>query len=354
MKSVRVSASREYDVIIGDGILCNAGDYIKSVVGDGVKLAVVTDDIVDGLYGESLSDALCGFETVKYVFKNGEESKNIRTYGEILEFLADNKITRTDVVVAFGGGVVGDMAGFAAATYLRGIQFIQIPTTLLAMVDSSVGGKTAIDLDGGKNLCGAFWQPSLVICDHTLLRTLSDEMFACGMAEVIKYAVLGDRELFDTLLDGDVRQDPEDVIARCVEMKRDIVDLDERDTGVRALLNFGHTAAHGIEKLSDYKIPHGTAVGMGMVIAARGAACIGMCAHEVVDEIITVLRLYGLPTDCPYSAEELFLGALSDKKRSGDSITLVLPKKTGKCVLEKMEISKVGAFFRAGLGNTQI
>lgn len=353
MKIVKVSASREYDVIIGRGILGDAGEYIKATVGKDCRIAVVTDDIVDGLYGEALSCALCGFETVKFVFKNGEESKNIRTYGDILEFLCENKITRTDVIVAFGGGVVGDMAGFAAATYLRGIRFIQIPTTLLSMVDSSVGGKTAIDLDGGKNLCGSFWQPSIVICDHTLLRTLSDEIFADGMAEVIKYGVIGDRALFDTLLDGDVRRDPEEVIARCVEMKRDIVALDERDTGVRGLLNFGHTAAHGIEKQSGYKISHGKAVGMGMVIAALGAQSLGMCSPDVADEIITALSLYGLPTDCPYTAQELFESALSDKKRAGDSITLVLPERTGKCVLKKIDINKVKPFFEKGLGNLE-
>mgnify|MGYP003299646527 CR=1 FL=1 len=194
MERIKVSASREYDVIIDGGILRDAGKYIESALGGHPKLAIITDDRVDSLHGEALEAALSDFEYVKFVFKNGEASKNIKIYGEILEFLAENDITRTDAIVAFGGGVVGDMAGFAASTFLRGIRFVQIPTTLLAMVDSSVGGKTAIDLGAGKNLCGTFWQPSLVLCDPYLLRTLEDETFSDGMAEVIKYGVIFDKK----------------------------------------------------------------------------------------------------------------------------------------------------------------
>jgi len=349
MELVKVSASREYDVIIGAGILADAGGYIEKALGGRPRLAVITDDKVNSLHGEALERALSGFDTVKFVFRNGEASKNIRVYGEILEFLAENNITRTDAVVAFGGGVVGDMAGFAASTFLRGIRFVQIPTTLLAMVDSSVGGKTAIDLSAGKNLCGTFWQPSLVICDHCLLRTLEEETFSDGMAEVIKYGVIRDRELFQRLLCGGVREDPEAVIARCVSIKRDIVNEDERDTGVRALLNFGHTAAHGIEKLSDYKITHGRAVGAGMVIAARGASEMGLCSPDVAEDIVRAVRLYGLTDFCEFSAEGLAGVSLSDKKRAGGTITLVLPERIGSCILKKIPVEELCAFYISGL-----
>lgn len=349
MERIKVLASREYEVIVGRHILRDAGKYITEALSGHPRLAIITDDRVDSLHGAALENALCDFETVKFVFKNGEGSKNIKTYGEILEFLADNNITRTDAIVAFGGGVVGDMAGFAASTFLRGIRFIQIPTTLLAMVDSSVGGKTAIDLGAGKNLCGTFWQPSLVICDHSLLETLDDETFSDGMAEVIKYGVIRDRKLFDTLIETNVKADPEWVIARCISIKRDIVNEDERDTGVRALLNFGHTAAHGIEKLSDYEITHGRAVGMGMVIAARGAERIGLCDESVVFDIIKALRLYGLTETCDFSANDLCTHSLSDKKRAGSSITLVLPERTGSCILKKIPIDNLCTFYEKGL-----
>ena len=349
MERIKVSASREYDVIIDGGILRDAGKYIESALGGRPKLAIITDDRVDSLHGEALEAALSDFEYVKFVFKNGEASKNIKIYGEILEFLAENDITRTDAIVAFGGGVVGDMAGFAASTFLRGIRFVQIPTTLLAMVDSSVGGKTAIDLGAGKNLCGTFWQPSLVLCDPCLLRTLEDETFSDGMAEVIKYGVIRDRSLFDTLLERNVKEDPAAVIARCVAIKRDIVNEDERDTGVRALLNFGHTAAHGIEKLSDYKITHGRAVGAGMVIAARGASALGLCGQRVTDDSIKALKLYGLTDKCDFSAEGLASVSLSDKKRAGDSITLVLPEKVGCCILKRIPIEELCSFYEKGL-----
>ncbi len=349
MEKIKVSLSGEYDVIIGGAILSDAGKYIEEALGGRPRLAVITDDRVDSLHGAALERALRGFDTVKFVFKNGETSKNIRVYGEILEFLAENNITRSDAVVAFGGGVVGDMAGFAASTFLRGIRFIQIPTTLLAMVDSSVGGKTAIDLSAGKNLCGTFWQPSLVLCDTSLLKTLDSDIFSDGMAEVIKYGVIKDSELFDTLLTTNVKDDPEAVIARCVSIKRDIVTEDERDTGMRALLNFGHTAAHGIEKLSDYKISHGRAVGIGMVIAARGAATLGLCEDSVADRIITALKLYGLTDICPFSAEDLAALSLSDKKRAGDMITLVLPERMGSCILKKIPVCELCSFYEKGL-----
>lgn len=349
MKCVSVTASRKYDVLIGGNIIKDGKKFIEEALGGRPRLAVITDDRVDGLHGKTLETALSGFDVVKFVFKNGEESKNIKTFGKILEFLAENNITRTDAVVAFGGGVVGDIAGFAASTFLRGIRFIQIPTTLLAMVDSSVGGKTAIDLEGGKNLCGTFWQPSLVLCDYSFLSTLPDEIFSDGMAEVIKYGVIRDRSLFDLLLKENAKKNIEEIIARCVSIKRDIVNEDEKDTGIRAMLNFGHTAAHSIEKLSGFEISHGRAVGIGMVIASKGAEKMGVCKKETTEEIIKAVKLYGLDTECPFSAKDVYSISLSDKKRSGEYITLVLPEETGKCILKKIHIDHTGAFFQSAL-----
>ncbi len=349
MKTVRCRASVAYDIVIGEGVLEKSAELLNKALGSKPRLAVITDDRVDSLHGDALDEALLGFETVKYVFPNGEGSKNIKTYGEILEFLCENSITRNDVIVAFGGGVCGDMAGFAAATYLRGIRFVQIPTTLLAMVDSSVGGKTAIDLAGGKNLCGAFWQPSLVICDPLLLKTLPEDIFADGMAEVIKYGVMGDSELFSALLEKSIPGGAEEMIARCVSVKRDIVEEDERESGVRALLNFGHTAAHAIEKLSDFEISHGRAVGMGMVIAARSAARDGLCSADLAEKVEKAVRLWGLDVSCPYGAAQMAECALKDKKRSGDKIKLILPEKEGKCVISSVFVSELCRFFEKGL-----
>ena len=344
MKTVRVNASRSYDVHIGRGILESLGDHVRSIFRPGVRLAVVTDDTVDALHGAALEAALCGIDHVKFVFPAGEASKNIHTYGALQEFLAEQQLTRRDGIIAFGGGVVGDLAGFAAATYLRGIPFIQVPTTLLAASDSSVGGKTAIDLGAGKNLCGAFWQPELVLCDYTLLDTLPEEIFADGMAEVIKYGVIRDAALF-ARLHQPVRPDPEDVLASSIGIKRDVVEADEREGGVRMLLNFGHTAAHGIEKCSNYEISHGRAVAAGMVLAAKGAAKRGLCAPSVAEEIAALLKIHGLPTDCPFTAAELAEAALADKKRAGSTITLIVPERIGSCVPYKIDVKELERFY---------
>ena len=348
METVQVHASKSYDVCVGKNILRETGARIRSLLGTDIRVAVVTDDTVDALHGAALEQALEGIQHIKFVFPAGEASKTIPTYSALLEFLAEHRLTRTDAIVAFGGGVVGDLAGFAAATYLRGIPFIQLPTTLLAAVDSSVGGKTAVDLAAGKNLCGAFWQPELVLCDYALLDTLPDEIFSDGMAEVIKYGVIRDAALFRRLHQP-VRTNPEDVIAACVSIKRDIVEADERDKGIRALLNFGHTAAHGIELCSNYQISHGRAVAQGMVIASRGAHKLGLCDGDIAERLCDLLALYDLPTQCGFSPAQLAQAALSDKKRAGDSITLIVPEEIGRCVPYKIPISHLEDFFWAGM-----
>ena len=345
---ISVPASRPYDVVIERGILARAGELIRPVLGNR-RLAVLTDDTVDVLYGEKLvaSLAKAGYTAVKFTIPHGEESKNPQNLFAFLSFLAENHLTRTDALIALGGGVVGDLCGLAAALYLRGVEFVQIPTTLLAAVDSSVGGKTAVDIPAGKNLVGAFWQPSLVLCDPDTLLTLPADTFRDGCAEVIKYGVILDDAFFKRLktpLNGaDTIESSllDESIARCVEIKRDVVAKDEFDRGLRGLLNFGHTLGHGIEKESNFTVTHGSAVAKGSVLAAKLAVKLGLCQEAVADEITAILTDYGFDLTCPYSAEALYNAALSDKKRAGDTITLILPEKIGKCVLHKLPCEEI-------------
>ena len=274
------------------------------------------------------------------------------TYLNILNFLAENKLTRTDILIALGGGVVGDLSGFCAATYLRGIRYIQVPTSLLAMVDSSVGGKTAIDLPAGKNLVGAFYQPNLVLCDIDLLNTLPVELFRDGCAEIIKYGILHDKALFEHLSQKKMEFDRKYVIARCVEIKRDVVCQDEFDTGARQKLNLGHTVGHGIEKQSNYQISHGRAVAAGTAIIARAAAADGYCDNATTLSICNLIKDFGLPTGTEASAEVLLDSMLSDKKRSGDNINLIIPRTIGNCDIVRTPIDQMKTFIEKGLSWT--
>ncbi len=349
MKTVHVNTSIEYDVIIDKGLLSRAGELSREAVGV-CSACIVTDDTVNALYGSKVETSLrsSGFSTVKFVIPHGEESKNTASLISLLEFLAENKLTRGDCIVALGGGVVGDLAGFAAAVYLRGIKFIQIPTTLLAAVDSSVGGKTAVDLVAGKNLAGAFHQPSLVICDYETLDTLSESIFSDGCAEVIKYGIINDKPLFK-LLEGGIKENIEDVIATCVANKANIVAEDEFDIGKRQLLNLGHTVGHAIELCSAFSISHGSAVAIGMVIVTRAAVSLGLCAPSELEAVIALLKSAGLPTECPYTEKELTAAALGDKKRTGSSITLVLPYAIGDSRLYKTDVSDLEELISKGL-----
>ncbi len=349
MKKVTVNASRVYDIIIDKGILDNAGELVLSVKKP-CRAAILTDSNVAPLYAKRLEESLltAGFNPVTFVIPAGEESKCAEYYLAFLSFLAKNKLTRSDCLFALGGGVVGDLCGFAAATYLRGIEFIQIPTTLLAMVDSSVGGKTAIDIPEGKNLVGSFYQPSLVICDYETLSTLQENVFSDGCAEVIKYGIINDKPLFEKLRSPILPQ-IEDIIENCVRDKRDVVDADERDTGVRQLLNLGHTAAHSIEILSNFEISHGSAVAIGTVLITRAALKLGYCSHAELTDIEEMFSSYGLPTECPYGAKALSDIALSDKKRDGGSITLIMPYGIGDSRLYKVNVDSLEEIFALGL-----
>lgn len=347
MKTIKVNASKSYDVIISENILDKIGELspIKPC-----KAAIISDDRVFALYGRIVEESLkkAGFLVVCHTFKNGEQSKNITEYAKILEFLAENQLTRSDCIFALGGGVCGDMSGFSAATYLRGIKFVQIPTTFLAAVDSSVGGKTGVNLTAGKNLAGAFHQPDIVLCDTKAFETLEEETFLDGVAETVKCGMIRNKALFEKM-SGNYKEDLESIIADCISVKRDVVEADEFDTGERQLLNFGHTIGHTIEKLSNFKITHGHAVSIGMAIITKASYRTGICDKSVSDELIKTLKNCGLPTECEYSAEDIYKTALSDKKRMGDTITLVVPKQIGECVLYQIPTDELYNFIEKGL-----
>ena len=350
MKAVHVSASSEYDILIGTGLLHTAGDLLKRISA-AEKAVIVSDSNVWPLYGDKILTSLknSGFHTVSFVFDAGETHKNGVTYLSLLNFLAENQLTRSDLLVALGGGVVGDMTGFAAATYLRGVDYIQIPTTLLAAVDSSVGGKTAIDLPAGKNLAGAFYQPKLVICDLDTLNSLPNEVFQDGCAEVIKYGVLYDEALFAHLYEYGLDFDREYVISRCIELKRDVVADDEFDRGSRQKLNLGHTIGHAIEACSHYEISHGKAVAAGMAIITRCAQHHGFCTAETARKISLILSQFHLPVATSYRADELAQVALSDKKRSGSTVHLIIPRQIGNCEIVRYPVEQLCSFIEAGL-----
>lgn len=351
MTTVTVRASRPYEVTIGRGLLDTVG---RQAAGQwkGRSAAVVSDSTVAPLYLNRVKDSLerAGFRVHSFVFPAGEDQKNGGTYLKLLEFLAARRLTRADGLIALGGGVVGDLAGFAAATFLRGIGFLQLPTTLLAAVDSSVGGKTAIDLTNGKNLAGAFYQPQAVLCDLDTLDTLPAEVFADGCAEVIKYGMIGDPALLARLETVDFRADPEELVARCVAQKRDLVEQDEFDTGARQLLNLGHTLGHGVEACSGYTVSHGRAVAIGMTLVTRAAVAFGRCPAEVLPRLWRLLERYGLPDATAYSAQALYEKTLSDKKRSGDTISLVVPIAWGASQLVRIPVSELPAWIERGLG----
>lgn len=343
MKTVTVKASKQYDVLIAKGLLQQAGERIAAVH-KCCSCMLVSDETVWALYGARVMQSLenSGFTVHTFIIKPGEASKSTNNLILLWETLAEKQITRSDLLVALGGGVVGDLTGFAAATFLRGIDYVQIPTTLLAMVDSSVGGKTAVDLAHGKNLAGAFYQPHLVLCDTDTLQTLPDSIFADGMAEVIKYGFINRPALLQMLKNTDTPI--EDIIALCVEDKKEIVEADERDNGCRQLLNLGHTLAHGIELNSDYTVSHGSAVAIGMVLITKSAVKAGLCRRDTLDILLALLKKYNLPTDTEFTCEQLCEAALEDKKRKGGFITLVIPVETGKSELQKRRIDELPNF----------
>ncbi len=427
-------------------------DSTNKISASGTKLCIITDKTVDKLYGQEQqalwkSLAAAGFHIHKYIFPGGEKHKNMATIESILNYLADNQFTRSDILLALGGGITGDITGFAAASFLRGIRFVQAPTSLLAIVDSSVGGKTGVNLNAGKNLAGAFWQPSLVLFDPDVLSTLSCDFKLDGVAEAVKAGCIADKHILNivqhygkscnggnakgvangtatdstteisadsprfadgntaagnTLADsnttaiqtnsplftnsnaaadsgtatnrieantapGDASAaarsnstppfsamlDDNDFLtrlaARAIEVKRQIVEADERENNLRQLLNFGHTIAHAIEKCSNYQTSHGHAVAIGMVMISAAAEKFGLTKENCHDTILNILRRFQFPLDCPYTAEALTEAALQDKKRRGETITLVIPESLGHCTLQSIPTSELRKFVAYGL-----
>jgi 3-dehydroquinate synthase len=311
------------------------------------RLVIVSDDNVFPLYGNAAVKSFAdnGYKVDTYVIKHGEASKTLATVAGLLEFLADKKLTRGDCLAALGGGVVGDLTGFAAAVFLRGIRFIQLPTTLLAAVDSSVGGKTGVDMPAGKNLVGAFHQPALVLCDTNTFKTLPNEVYADGMAEVIKHCVIGDGEMLAMLS----KLSPVEICKRNVQIKASVVEQDEFENGLRMVLNLGHTIGHAVEMLSRYEISHGSAVAIGLTIVTRAAERMGWTNEPCLGLLMEALERYKLPTGCGYSANQLAEAALSDKKRSGDTVSLVVPERIGKVNIKPIAVNKLEEFIASGL-----
>ena len=344
MKTLTVALERRsYEIHIGSGLLAGAGAAVRAVCPRAGRLFLVTDSHVAPLYARKLEESLtgAGFEVARHVIPAGESSKCAGQLSELWEQMMDFPLTRTDAVIALGGGVVGDLAGFAAATVLRGVDFIQIPTTLLAQVDSSVGGKVAVDLKAGKNLAGAFWQPKLVLMDTDTLATLPDPTFADGMAEVIKYGCIRDREFFDFLRArpsrAEIMAEIEPVLYTCCDIKRQVVESDERDTGERMLLNFGHTLGHAYELAGHYETwTHGQAVAAGMAAACRVGVTLGITPPEVPGQVEEALAALGLPTAIPCARDNYAAAVGRDKKGEGEDISLILLAELGRAIPHKM------------------
>ena len=345
MKLLPVSlGDRSYDIHIAPGRLDDTGKLCQQVLPRATRLAVVTDDTVGGLYAHRLLQSLWarGYTASVISLPAGEQTKSLHNLGVLYDSFMEMGLTRTDAVVALGGGVVGDLAGFAAATILRGVDFVQVPTTLLAQVDSSVGGKVAIDLPAGKNLAGAFWQPRLVVMDPEVLDTLEDKTFSDGMAEVIKYGCIRDAAFFRALEKTPSRravmENIESVLYTCCDLKRAVVEKDERDTGERMVLNFGHTLGHAYEKAGHYETwTHGQAVAAGMCLAARLGAALGVTPAGVPERVEALVSAFGLPTRIPCTQADYAAAVGLDKKGDGEAITMIFLSHMGKALPMKMK-----------------
>ena len=357
-----IDTPQPYRVLIGTFLLEQAGSLVRDVCAKAARALIITDSNVGPLYAAPVRESLEreGFIVEVATFEAGEERKRIETFSMLLERCAEAHLGRGDVIVALGGGVTGDMAGFVAATYMRGIAYVQMPTTLLSMVDSSVGGKTAIDLAAGKNLAGAFWQPKLVIADVGCLGTLTDGQFADGCGEVVKHAAIADADLFaeleqTPLTPALLKSDLDRVawlIARNVDIKRAVVVADERESGMRKLLNFGHSIGHGVEAAERYRLGHGTCVGIGMVAITAASQTAEVCPEGTAERIAKLLVAHGLSLVFDVSADEVYAEALHDKKRSGDSIDLVVLREIGAAALAPTPLEEFDRIVATGLACT--
>lgn len=351
--------SRSYDVHVGAGILDEVGAIAREAAG-GERACVITETTVGPLYAQRVADSLAaaGYEVSTLEFPAGERHKRLSTLEELLEGLAEAALTRDDLVVALGGGVTGDMAGLAAAMYLRGIKVVQVPTSLLAMVDSSVGGKVAVDLAHGKNLCGFFWQPSAVVADVECLRTIEPALLTDSVGEVVKHAVLADPALLAELTerplgagsrsDGDVAR----IVAENVRIKRDVVSADERERGLRQTLNLGHTIGHGVEAASDFALGHGSSVAIGLCCMARAAAAKGWCSAETSARIRAAVEAQGLPTTSSLPVGRVYDYMVHDKKRHGDAMNIVVPAEVGRVEVKRVSLAELRELLELGYSDS--
>lgn len=350
MEKITVSAGKGYDILIQHGLLDQVDKLIAKVKAP-CAVMLVCDSTVAPLYADRVADCLTasGYAVARFVFSAGERSKTMTTLTALLEHMGEVGLTRSDLLVALGGGVTGDLGGFAAAVYQRGIDYIQIPTTLLAAVDSSVGGKTAVDLSCGKNMAGCFWQPRLVICDCCVFDTLPDPIYADGMSEVIKYGLAFDLPLLERLEQAAARDIPEEIVTRCCDWKRKVVEADERELGERKFLNLGHTIGHAVELSSGFGISHGSAVSIGMSMICRAAERLGLCETGTGARIRALCEKQGLPTETDIPVQQLCQAARSDKKRSGSSITIVVPERPGAAVLRHITLEELDRWIMVGV-----
>lgn len=332
------------------GLLSQAGKLLSERL-KSRRALLVCDDITASLYAGKVTESLknAGFDVASFVFPHGEANKTWSTAGSILEAAAGAKLTRSDFFISLGGGVCGDITGFAAAVYLRGVKFVQIPTTLLAAVDASVGGKTGVDLGAGKNLAGAFHQPECVLFDPDVIGTLPREQLDEGKAEIIKHAVLAGGRLYGVASCGAILDDIEKVVAMNVEIKRKYVEADPCDTGCRQLLNFGHTIGHAIEKCSNYTISHGRAVAMGMVAETKAFIKLYNEKSEILEKIKSLLEKNSIKFDIPYTARELAQAAIHDKKMADGNLNIIAPLEIGNCQLKSIPISRLEEYIAAGV-----
>lgn len=347
MKKLTVNVNDKYDILIEKGLLPQSGRLVKKIL-NAKKIVLISDTNVYPIYGDTVKKSLEdeGYDVFAYVFEAGEASKNTANIVKMVEFMAEKELTRDDSVVALGGGVCGDMAGFAAAIYLRGIKFVQIPTSLLAQVDSSVGGKTAVDLPQGKNLCGAFHQPSLVIIDPNVLDTLTDHYFSDGMGEVIKAGCIKSAKLFERLENENPKDFIEDMIYECLDIKRAVVENDEKEHGERALLNFGHTCGHSIEKLWNFEtVSHGEAVGIGMVMITQVTENLGITDKGTADRIKRVLEKNNMKIADTHSTAEIVNAMSADKKRTANGIKFAVLKRLGESFIYPVKNEDISKMF---------
>ena len=351
--TIHVNTGTPYDVMIGSGLLANSGELIKQVLPKAERAVIVSDSIVAPLYADTVKASLeaAGYTVFSHVFPAGEQSKRLFFIESMYSTMAAAELSRSDFAVALGGGVTGDMCGFAAATYLRGIAFVQMPTTVLSQNDSSVGGKTGVDLACGKNLVGSFHQPSLVLADVDTLSTLPPRYVTDGFGEIIKHGCIQSAELFALIEQyGTDREKIADFTARSVAIKSGVVERDERESGERMLLNFGHTLGHAIEKCCDFtKYAHGEAVGIGMLMMARAGEAAGLTASGTVERIETVLQKCGMPTACEFTLEELCAAAMLDKKRRGEKMNIVLLRDIGDSFVYQIKCADLLGFVSGGM-----